>query len=225
MSRSWSKATCTSADDQHLPRRCCTASRAAACSQRSMAVTSNVRRKCACSSSERCSSPTICASSSMLRESKYSRMDSRSSARKCRWSPEPQTLRECMGVWRWTLRTTSTPFAPPNRILLALRRNSAGSNSCSTAPIRNATSASVTLGLSLACCPAAPSSRETPICTSASSNSQPSDMLWRCASILSTRFLFSARRPSPSRHAAQNACAGGPLSEASVPAIATTSWW
>mmetsp|Transcript_108003 Transcript_108003/g.301164 ORF Transcript_108003/g.301164 Transcript_108003/m.301164 type:complete len:204 (-) Transcript_108003:673-1284(-) len=203
MSRNCSNAASTSCDDQQEPSNPSTAFNAAACSPRSMPVTRSFRMKWACCSSERCSSSAICASSSMLRASKYSRIASRSSVRSCRASPEPQTLRECSGVRRCTLRTTSTPLAPPKRRRRALFRNSAGSNSRSTAALSNATSISRAPGRSFSNCPMLPNILEIPICTSASSNNHSACGPWSCTSRPSASPRFSAARPSASTQAVQ----------------------
>mmetsp|Transcript_128724 Transcript_128724/g.321176 ORF Transcript_128724/g.321176 Transcript_128724/m.321176 type:complete len:233 (-) Transcript_128724:611-1309(-) len=114
----------------------------------------------------------------MLPEMKYSRIASRTSARNCRASPEPQTLRECRGVCRCALRTASTPSRPPKRIRRALLRNSAGKISCSTA-LRSTHVTCSSRSLESDPCNM-PSSLEKPNWRSTSHSKPPPSALFKC---------------------------------------------
>mmetsp|Transcript_45560 Transcript_45560/g.145327 ORF Transcript_45560/g.145327 Transcript_45560/m.145327 type:complete len:390 (+) Transcript_45560:969-2138(+) len=130
-----------------------------------------------------------------------------------------------MGVRRCAARTTSTPQGPPKRIRRALRRNSAGSTSCSTAPPNSPVSISVVPGLSRSNASIPPRSLEKPSCTSTSSKSHASWAVWSCLSIASTKLLFSAARPSASQQAVQKADAEGSAPKELRHAAMRTSWW
>mmetsp|Transcript_3945 Transcript_3945/g.8032 ORF Transcript_3945/g.8032 Transcript_3945/m.8032 type:complete len:268 (-) Transcript_3945:778-1581(-) len=223
MSRSRSKAACTTSLDQHVPIKPWIASSATEDWPCSIPITSIFWRKWACSLSERWSSSTIWASSSKLRASKYSRTASLTSERNWRASPEPHARRECIGVSRCTFRINSTPIGPPNRIRLALLKNSADRTSCLMAAVRSSTKCLCASGLACANCSVEPRSREKPSWMSASSITHSSWGLWSCCSIARTKARFSANMPCASMHAVQNAGEGGCASRDIALAANTTS--